>query len=85
MNVEQVNDYKGYSLFNDIEDEGLRRRNRAVVMTNISEENSKNGLITPMGFGLIIGYFDKVPNVERASLQTEYVKHMNQRGFKIVH
>lgn len=82
MSNEKENNYKGYSLFNDIEDEDLRTRNRAVVLTNLSEDNSKNGKIKPQAAGTILGYFNQIPEHERGPVAAEYVKQMQLRGFK---
>lgn len=79
-----MNEFKGFSLFNDVEDVALRTRNRAVVMANIAKNHSKAGLISPGGAGLIIGYFDKVPQPERKDVMEAYVKRMYEEGFKIV-
>lgn len=73
----------GFELFNDIEDVALRLRNRAVVMTNMYEDNSKNGKLSPRGAARLLGYFDAVPKEERQTLQEAFVVHMKERGFAI--
>ena len=75
-------EYKGFSLFFDIEDSSLRSRNQAVVLANMAESNSKNRRITPNGAGLIIGYFDKIPKEERKSVYDRFVVEMKARGFE---
>ena len=75
-------EYKGFSLFFDIEDNVLRSRNQAVVLANMAESNSKNRRITPNGAGLIIGYFDKIPKEERKSVYDKFVVEMKARGFE---
>lgn len=75
-------EYKGFSLFFDIEDNALRSRNQAVVLANMAESNSKNRRITPNGAGLIIGYFDKIPKEERKSVYDKFVIEMKSRGFE---
>lgn len=75
-------EYKGFSLFFDIEDTVLRSRNQAVVLANMAESNSKNRRITPNGAGLIIGYFDKIPKEERKSVYDKFVVEMKARGFE---
>lgn len=79
----QENNYKGFSLFNDIEDEVLRNRNRAVVLANISEDNTKNKKITPKGAALVLGYFSQIPAEDRADTTERYKINMQQRGFVI--
>lgn len=77
------NKYNGFELFNDIEDEALRTRNRAVVLANMYEDNSKGGKISPKGASLLLGYFQAVPEAARQSVQQEFVKKMAERGFRI--
>lgn len=75
-------EYKGFSLFFDIEDNALRSRNQAVVLANMAESNSKNRRITPNGAGLIIGYFDRIPKEERKTVYDKFVVEMKARGFE---
>lgn len=75
-------EYKGFSLFFDIEDSSLRSRNQAVVLANMAESNSKNRRITPNGAGLIIGYFDRIPKEERKTVYDKFVVEMKARGFE---
>ena len=75
-------EYKGFSLFFDIEDSELRSRNQSVVLANMAESNSKNRRITPNGAGLIIGYFDKIPKEERKTVYDKFVTEMKTRGFE---
>lgn len=79
-----MNEFKGYSLFNDIEPVGLRNRNRAVVLTNIAEDNMKDRRINPKGAGLILGYFNNVPIGDRLDVQTKFQQFMHERGFYLV-
>jgi hypothetical protein len=79
----QTNDYKGFSLFNDIDDSSLRTRNRAVVLANIAENNAKNRLISANGLSLIMGYFSKLPEDQRQELVPEFTQHMKERGFEL--
>lgn len=82
-NVKQVNEHKGFCLFNDIEDVELRDRNRAVVMTNIAENHCKNNLITPGGAGILLGYFNALPVEERKNVLKQFMEKMYDRGFKL--
>ena len=75
-------EYKGFSLFSDIEDTVLRSRNQAVVLANMAESNSKNRKISPNGAGLIIGYFDRIPKEERKTVYDKFVSEMKSRGFE---
>jgi len=76
-----VNDFKGYSLFNDIEDEMLRYRNRAVVMANMCEQNMKQDRINAKGIGLVFGYFNAVAKEERAKTMATFEMIMGTRGY----
>ena len=73
--------YKGFDLFHDIEDTPLRNRNRAVVLANIAEDNSRNRKVSPGGAGLIIGYFNNVPNEDKRDVKDMFTKFMAERGF----
>ena len=76
-----MNDYKGYSLFNDIEDAALRNRNRAVIMANILEQNTKDKKITPKGASLILGYFSAINPNERAAAQESFKQRATELGY----
>lgn len=82
-NIIPINEYKGFSLFFDIEDITLRNRNQAVVLANMAESGSKNRKISANGMGLIIGYFDKIPNEERKSVYDQFIQFMKERGFEL--
>lgn len=77
----QANDFKGYSLFNDIEDAALRNRNRAVIMANIAEHNTKGNKITPKGASILIGYFNAIPKDEKLTVHEQFSKNMKERGY----
>lgn len=78
-----VNSYRGYSLFNDIEDYTLRIRNRAVVMCNMAETHAKKGLISPKGAALILGYFNGIQDDERPDTMNKFKYAMQERGFSL--
>lgn len=82
--IDKNSTYKGFELFNDITDIALRTRNQAVVLTNIAVDNSKNGLITPKGAGLILGYFQNIVMDERNIVKEKFKMFMNERGFQLV-
>lgn len=77
----QKNEYKGYSLFNDVEDEILRNRNRAVIMSNILEHNTKNKRVSPKGAGLVLGYFNSIPPEERKAVNDLFELRIKEMGF----
>ncbi len=76
-----MQDYKGFYLFNDIEDASLRNRNRATTLANIAEDNTKNRLISPKGASLILGYFGAVPDADKPSVSERFKQSMTQRGY----
>ena len=75
--------FKGFSLFNDIKDKELRTRNRAVVLCNIAEDNTRNKAITAKGSGIILGYFGLIPEDERNDVKEAFKLGMQQRGFAL--
>lgn len=79
-----MNDFKGYSLFSDIDDVALRTRNRAVVMCNIIEQNTKQQRISQKGAMLVIGYFHSIPEAERLEVHKEFEAQIAQRGYATI-
>jgi len=79
--VKKVNEFKGYSLFNDIEDELLRYRNRGVVMANMCEQNMKKDRINMKGIGLVLGYFNAITKDERTKTMATFEMMMETRGY----
>jgi hypothetical protein len=76
--------YKGFELFNDIEDDALRTRNRAVVLANIAEDHTKDRRINAKGASLILGYFHAIIPEERNTVRVAFADNMKQRGFALV-
>lgn len=84
MTLENPNEYKGYSLFNDIEDESLRSRNRAVTLSNIAEAHTnKEKRISAGGAALMLRYMDKIPQEERNTTLTKFTQFMKERGYAL--
>ena len=80
--MQKHNEYKGFSLFNEIQDKELRTRNRAVILANITEDNlTPNKRVTPKGAVLILGYFTCIPDEEKAEAEAACYKLMQERGF----
>ena len=75
--------FSGFNLFNDIDDDLLRIRNRAVVLANMYCDNSKDGKTTPKGAYLVLGYFSKIPEYEREAVQAKFVEDMSARGYQL--
>lgn len=80
-------DYKGYALFNDVENRNNRISNQAVVLTNIFEDNlEKSGKLkgrytSPKGIGTIVGYFRQIADGDKAAVTARYKEVMAERGF----
>lgn len=79
----QYNTFKGFNLFNDIEDTALRNRNRACVLCNIAVDNTRNKLISPKGASLILGYFGLLDMKDRNDVQTRFTQRMLESGFAL--
>ena len=79
--MQNKNEYKGYSLFNDVEDVALQERNRAVIVCNIVEHNTRKGLITPRGAGLAMGYFNCIPVEQRKGVMEKFEELVKGRGY----
>jgi len=80
----QNNDYKefkGFSLFNEVEDAALRLRNRAVILTNILEYNFFQKKLSLKGAALIIGYVQALPEEQRPAVIKEFERQAAARGF----
>lgn len=77
------NNYKGFSLFNDIDDSELRMRNQAVVLTNIAQDNVRDKKISPKGAGLILGYFGLIDPNDRGDVQELFKQNMLRSGFAL--
>lgn len=84
-NIKEVKpaSFKGFPLFNEIEDDALRLRNQAVIMTNLLEDNFFKGKISAKGASLIAGYMRNIPHADRKSLMDEFVEQAKLRGFEI--
>lgn len=80
-----MDNFKGFSLFNDIDDATLRTFNRARVLTNIAQDHTKNNRITPKGAGLILGYFAQIKAEDRNAVQTKFTELMLNSGFQLAH
>lgn len=79
-----ANEFKGYSLFNDIEDVELRSRNRAVTLCNIAEAHTnKEKRITHGGAALMIRYTEQIPEQERKDVVIKMQHFMKERGYEL--
>ena len=83
MTNQERNEYRGFSLFNDLEDKQLQLRNRAVVMSNMAEQYTNDKKITVKGASLILGYFECIPHNERKALEQRFTEVMKERKYVI--
>lgn len=82
MNDVKIDEYKGFCLFNDIENSELRARNRAVVLSNMAEDyTNKEKKINAKGASLILGYFMQIPLEERNIVKEKFAETMLQKGY----
>lgn len=76
-----VNKVRGYSLFNEVKDENLQARNRAMAMTNIMEDNLyDDGRVTQGGMQYSIEYYEQIPEDARALLYANLQTELKSRG-----
>ena len=70
-----------YNLFEKIKDEGLRARNRGVMLANIYEESMVNGKIPPSGMKNLLVYFQAIPleGEQRERAYAEFQVQMHER------
>lgn len=73
--------FKGFSLFNDVKDHDLKQRNRATVLCNIAADNTRDQRISGKGAGLILGYFGLISPEDRAEVQAKFTARMIENGF----
>lgn len=76
--------YKGFALFNDVEDESLQSFNRGRVMANIFQDHMKDGRVNVKGTALVLGYFKEIPEAERLPAQMHFKQLMEKDGFALV-
>jgi hypothetical protein len=68
------NSYKGYSLFNDVEDAALRTWNRCVVMCNMNKDNGKD---------FTEGYGNSLSKVDKMQMMA-MLQYINVKGAEAV-
>jgi hypothetical protein len=83
MNEEHQNDYRGFCLFNDVQNPVLRNKNRATVLSNMAEDNCKNNMMSPKGSALIMGYFSRIPDIDKTDVIEKYKDIMNAKGYQL--
>lgn len=71
--------------FDEVQDNRIRNRNRAVTLANLFEDHMEpNKRVTSQkGAALILAYFAKLPDDDKKTVYEDYKKVMLERGFKI--
>lgn len=76
--------YKGYHLFNLVDDFETRANNRGAMMCNIYGEFSfADGKASPHAMSLILGYFNEVPDADKERAMEFFSVHAKDRGFAV--
>lgn len=75
--------FKGFGLFNDVEDASLKAFNRARMLVNIAIDHSKNGKFNAKAVSLTSGYMKLIPKGERKAVVDEFVRLMKKEGFEL--
>lgn len=81
--MEKENEFKGFSLFNDIENAELKEHNRAAVLYNMFEMNRKGEKISENGAKLIYGYFLSIPAEERGDVKNRLEGMLKKGGYTV--
>ena len=82
---ERPDNFNGYPLFNDVEDFELRTRNRGIIMANIMEDNTTDGIVSSRGIKDVTGYYSKVPAHEMQAVYDQCTASMAERKNNTVH
>ena len=84
MNVnETLNEYRGFALFNDVEDVELRNKNRGAVLANIIEDGMNGSKIRHAATADVIGYFSNIPEECRKETLTAMYAELSKRKINI--
>ena len=78
LNAERKNEVKGYPLF--FTGEELRHRNRGVVMANIIEDHTKDGIVSARGTATLLEYFRLIGPAERKMAMATLTATLEERG-----
>lgn len=73
--------YMGYNLFLDVEDQESRNRNRGQVMLNIFEDHCTDHRVGPAGMVAILGYFKNIPAAERMEALEHFKAMTTKAGY----
>lgn len=75
--------FKGFGLFNDVEDASMQAFNRGRMMVNIVMDHSKDGKFNMKGVALSTGYMNAIPKGERRAALEEFIRLLQKEGFRL--
>ena len=78
---EDPSEYRGHSLFYDVEDKELQASNRAAVMLNMYEQAVFDPTVRIPLQATLFGYFGCIPPEERRLVRTKFAEHAASRGY----
>ena len=81
--MQESNEYRGHSLFNDVEDLSLRARNRAAVMVNIALYNHDGGDLSAIAANDLYQYFNLIAPSERKGVLQLFQDRLLEEGFVV--
>jgi len=76
----ETREYDDYSLFDDVEDDLLRTRNRCIVMYNIYDSTTKDGKTNARGTKQLMEYLNMIPQNERADILSGFRIMLENQG-----
>lgn len=77
--------FKGYSLFTELESTTLRAYNRARLMVSMMEDNvdKVTKRVTPKGAHLVLQYFEQIPENERVDATKQVELIFQKKGINV--
>ena len=74
------NEFKGYGLFNDVEDKEVQVYNRARTLVNIMEDHAVGKSVSGTGAMICAGYFNSLPPEDRAEVHSKTAALLFEKG-----
>ena len=74
------NEFKGYGLFNDVEDKELQTYNRARILANIMEDHAVGTNVSGTGALICAGYFNSIPPEDRGAVHSRTAAILFEKG-----
>lgn len=74
------NEFKGYGLFNDVEDKDVQLYNRARTLINIMEDHAVGKNVSGTGALICAGYFQSIPSEERQAVHSKTAALLLEKG-----